>query len=84
MLDCVKNFFLTSCAYWFAFILIMFGIIISSVSMRMDQLNTIRNFVISERIKEEILRFFSVTLQIFILLLQKYSQYIHSEKVVFS
>jgi len=54
MLDCVKNFFLSSCTYWFAFILIMFGIIISSVSMRMDQLNTIRNFVISERTKEEV------------------------------
>ena len=58
MLDCVKNFFLSSCTYWFAFILIMFGIIISSVSMRMDQLNTIRNFVISERTKEEVQRFF--------------------------
>jgi len=55
MLDCVKNVFLVSCAYCYALILIMFGIIISSVSKGMDQLNTIRNLLISIITKEGIL-----------------------------
>ena len=58
MLDCVINFYLASCAYWFALILIMCGIIMSSVSIRKDQINTIRNLVISLSTYEELVRIF--------------------------